>query len=566
VALLLHDPPTDLSRFWGVFWVDVSTTGTAERSFLDVAQKLSIPAQTWDDARLGITNLKHPWLLVLDNADDPIVDYQDYSPDGILGVVMLTSRNHECQQYATVKSIALEGLSNKEAQELLLKVARVPPDQYGVHAEDAIMVASLLHSHPLALIQAGAYVSRGHCTLAEYPVVFTQQRQRLLGFRLAQGQSRYRDVYATFEASADILQSSRAEAAADALQLLPVLATCGPSRLPLLLFEAGWKGAQSISSSNADDDEVIKLTPWHVSHLLPLMQIDTNAWDSFRLIEAISLLKAFSLVSTDTHSGFLSVSMHPLTHAWVRDRQELTEQHKSWITTGCLVAMSRDDHVLWRQHGRQLQPHVQSLTGWDISKMFTSEPPMKITYILMNCGWLLYYMQDHAKLFALMQRLLTYLGLDRQTVDRRWLEVYELTAWNLINYGKIKEAVLLLKQVVKIREQILAEDHPDQLASQHALAMAYQANGQVKEAVSLLEQVVKIREQTQAEDHPDRLASQHVLATMYWGLGVCNASLQMMRHVVDIRRQVLDEHHPARINSEAWLSLFEREMVTTQPA
>jgi hypothetical protein len=165
---------TDLSRFRGVFWVDVSTTGTAERSFLDIAEKLSIPAQTWTDARLSITNLKHPWLLVLDNANDPAVDYQDYFPDGTLGVVILTSRNHECQQYATVKSVALEGLSSEEAQELLLKAARVPQGQYSVYGGDANVVVSLLQSHPLALIQAGAYISRGHCTLAEYPRIFTQ--------------------------------------------------------------------------------------------------------------------------------------------------------------------------------------------------------------------------------------------------------------------------------------------------------------------------------------------------------------------------------------------------------
>ena len=185
--------------------MDVSTTGTAKRSFLDVAQKLSIPAQTWDDARLGIANLKYPWLLVLDNADDSAVDYQNYFPVGTLGVVILTSRNNKCQQYATIKTIALEGLPNKEAQELLLKAAHVPQDQYSVHEEDAKTVASLLQFHPLALIQAGAYVSRGHCTLAKYPEVFAQQRRRLLAFRSTQVQLRYRDVYATFEASADIL-------------------------------------------------------------------------------------------------------------------------------------------------------------------------------------------------------------------------------------------------------------------------------------------------------------------------------------------------------------------------
>jgi hypothetical protein len=36
--------------------------------------------------------------------------------------------------------------------------------------------------------------------------------------------------------------------------------------------------------------------------------------------------------------------------------------------------------------------------------------------------------------------------------------------------------VALLKQVVAIQAITLAKAHPDQLASQHALAVAYQAN------------------------------------------------------------------------------------------
>jgi tetratricopeptide (TPR) repeat protein len=77
----------------------------------------------------------------------------------------------------------------------------------------------------------------------------------------------------------------------------------------------------------------------------------------------------------------------------------------------------------------------------------------------------------------------------------------------LYNLGKSKKAVVLLEQVVKIEETILAEDHPDQLALQHELGSTYEANRQVKEAVVLLEQVVKIHKTTLAEDHPDRLAS-----------------------------------------------------------
>ncbi|KAK0726407.1 hypothetical protein B0T21DRAFT_268209, partial [Apiosordaria backusii] len=67
-----------------------------------------------------------------------------------------------------------------------------------------------------------------------------------------------------------------------------------------------------------------------------------------------------------------------------------------------------------------------------------------------------------------------------------------------------KDAITLLKQVVAIKAKTLAEDHPSRLASQHALAGAYEANGQVKDAIALLEQVVAIRKRVLAEDHPDR--------------------------------------------------------------
>jgi hypothetical protein len=80
----------------------------------------------------------------------------------------------------------------------------------------------------------------------------------------------------------------------------------------------------------------------------------------------------------------------------------------------------------------------------------------------------------------------------------------------------------MLEHVVKIHKTTLAEDHPNRLASQHELAIAYQSSGQVQEAVKMLEDVVKIEEATLAEDHPSRLASQRALDIVYrlavqWG-------------------------------------------------
>ncbi|OQV11207.1 hypothetical protein CLAIMM_15076 [Cladophialophora immunda] len=142
------------SLLWGVFWVDVSTASLAEHGFLDIASRLKIPIQTWEDGRQGLANIQRPWMLVLDNADDPNLDYQDYLPVGPFGVVVLTSRNEECEQYATAERVALEGLPISEGRKLLLKAARVADVQrHALDIADQIVVQ--FQSHPLALIQAG---------------------------------------------------------------------------------------------------------------------------------------------------------------------------------------------------------------------------------------------------------------------------------------------------------------------------------------------------------------------------------------------------------------------------
>ncbi|KAF2008261.1 hypothetical protein BU24DRAFT_382136, partial [Aaosphaeria arxii CBS 175.79] len=71
----------------------------------------------------------------------------------------------------------------------------------------------------------------------------------------------------------------------------------------------------------------------------------------------------------------------------------------------------------------------------------------------------------------------------------------------LVKEGRIAEAVGWLEESCSQRAR-LDEDHPSRLASQRALAAAYEANGQVKEAVKLLESVVAIEAEVLAEDHP----------------------------------------------------------------
>lgn len=81
--------------------------------------------------------------------------------------------------------------------------------------------------------------------------------------------------------------------------------------------------------------------------------------------------------------------------------------------------------------------------------------------------------------------------------------------------GQVGKAVELLEHVATVQEKVLAEGHPDRLASQHELALAYEADGQVGKAVELLERVVAVEARVLRDDHPSRLLSQSALADMY---------------------------------------------------
>ena len=366
-------------------------------------------------------------------------------------------------------------------------------------------------------------------------------------------------MYATFEASADALSSSGNETAGDARELLPILAVCGPSRLPLDLFEAGWKKGKTVSPDTSIPVKGYNtfLTAWHASRLPSLLSSDTDTWDSFRLVEAVHLLKSFSLVSTDTSDGCMSVSMHALVHAWARDRQSKDEQHAAWLKMGCLVALSSSDGALWRDRARQLQSHLRALTSWEMVTMFGSEPVSMIVSILDWCGVRFETMRDDTMLSRLLQKLFEYLRIVESKVDEEWLPLYFVAGRNLQNCGRPQEAVKMLEGVLEIRvqRQKWEKNNKVRLDTQLSLTQAYKRIGQLEKAMVMLEEVVRIRRQTLAEDDQDRLTSELELAMSYVANGETERPMMMLEEVVRINKQILAEDHPELLASQYALGM-----------
>ena len=464
----------------------------------------------------------------------------------------MTSRNPECSRYGTIDTHALKGLDETEAQDLLLNAIGKPEQLTAVDKASAPQVAELLGYHALALIQAGAYVARGHCSLSEYAQVFRIQREQLLKFHPLQAQSRYRHVYATFEASAQTLEQSSEEAAKDALDLLSVMSMMNYSPLPLSLFETAWAGARKVITDMEEDDEVRHLSTWHVDLLISLIQPKSEKWSSFRLIEACHQLESLSLISINASGSTTTTSMHPLTHAWARDRQERQSQDRFYISTGAIIALSAFEKGFWLTQGSSLKPHLDSWLERDIQTLFSGRPPLMASRIVYQCGWILYYMRDDNNLYTLLDKTFATLGIDKALACEPWLPLYELLALNSTHVGAISQAVELLEQVVKIRES-LAENDPARLRFLHLLAAAYSMDGQIERAVPILEHVVKIQEYL-PENHPDRIAPQHELARAYHVDGQIGKAVQILEQVVKIQTS-LSENHPNRLISQHELAI-----------
>lgn len=508
--------------------------------------------ETLAEARQNLANCKHPWLLILDNADDPRMDYGNYIPTGRYGAILLTSRNEACSRHATAGHINLEELTLEEAVHLLLQVSKMDSR----YEQDARTVAKLLGSHPLALIQAGTYVmNRPGCTFAAYIKIYEKNRPHLLKYNVNQAQSRYHDVYTTFEVSVELLDSLGTEESKDALQLLAIMSMLGQNRLPFSFFEDVWNGAKKWAAEPPDDQtSLTELTQWHKDQIPSLFQVDKEEWDFDRISEAMRVLKESALISLDTVDEITNVSMHPLIHAWAHDRQTQEQRCQSWLAATCIIAMVLEDSEYWVEQNRHLQPHLQAIVAEETSLMFDYVPQVNLGRLLLkHCGWL-YLAKDSTSMNLLFNKMFCGLKLSNEIVTRQWVYMYYLYGMFLIDCGKSEKAVEVLEQVVEQEE--LAQDHPDSLLSQHALASAYRYNGQVKEAVELLKDVVKIREKL-AENDPLRLTSQHSLAIAYQQNGQVKEAVELLEHVVKVEEKLVEDR-PERLASQHELAIAYR--------
>lgn len=547
-----------------MFWVDVSSPDIAKSEFIITAEMLGRTVDSVEGACRLLANTRKRCLLILDNADDPHFDYNVYLPSSMQGAVIITSRYAECKRFSTIGWEPLADLDLLDCMELLLEAAGIPKEHWEAKAKTARDIVDLLQSHTLALVQAGAYIGRPTCKIEDYPRKFKQQRARLLKFSSTQTRSRYGNVYATFEASAGVLSQ-------DALDLLRVVSALSYSFLPLSLFESAWRGSQQARGRVADSRPGLGdlsswdvsqpygvtdmtgsevgldvLNQWHVAQLPAFVCPQDTEWNADRLHEAISELQALSLITCTEKESTSEISLHPLVHAWARDRQGIEARKASWLAAGCVFTLAELGSLERTEVKHALQPHIQSWADEKIKRNLSCGIQRNMVALVWSCGWMLVQMRDDLRLGGLLRALFESAGCDLDRPQDVLAPLYHLYAQSHCLNRNVQLAVHFAERVVEIRKRHLDERHANRLAGEHLLAAAYLVNGQIQEAVEIYEHVVEVRS-TLAETHPHRLASQHELGGAYLSKGKAEEAIKMLKHVGEVLSTTLPEMHLDRL-------------------
>lgn len=574
-------------RYTAIFTIRAASQQTIQDSYCRIAElALGDLEPTENAGRHFLSKLEGPWLLIIDNADDPRYELNGLLPHAENAHILVTTRNPDFRGKAAVGSHELRGLEQEYALHLLLAEAGIPRPWDISITEAGNLITQTLGYLAIALVQAGISIYKEICRLEEYLDFFSESRNKLVEKkRLAQltaetddlDDSDSLEVYATFDISYKFLLARRTEESLDALDLLKVLSFFHFERIPRELFSravANRLRAQKTSKSSSrtiiDGLKNSLLRRAQPPRPLPrFIRDEQEKHNTFRVRKAIAELRSLSLVSSDGDY----ISLHPLVYHWARDKLSAMEA-PVWAAAALntiLEAVSlppegsseadgkfhRDilPHlaVCLEKHSGPISPTTSGMRPLHVwaAKLFQPTRLLIIRDEVQNaakCGWVFAERGQFQKAATYLEpteaTLTSLLGVEHEKtmVARLGLAgVY----WGL---GRLDKAIELQKSVANARSKILGEMHEQTLQARDHLGKSYWLDGQYQKALDLQQETAERMKCTIGPGHRlyrETLAALDNLGVTLGAWRRFRESLQIHREVLAAREKILGEptHH-----------------------
>lgn len=552
-------------RFWGVFWIDASSDETAQHSFKEIAQIGGVDTNI-NAAKTWLSSLERPWLLVIDNADDPNIPVERYFPGGERGHILVTTRNPFLKNFGTVGegSCELERLEEDDAVSLLLKQAQEPSPWNSSARLHAAQIARVLGYLPLALVYTGKAIAKGLTTLEDCVNYFDNIWDSI---RLESKRSGHvveeagKSVFAPYDAMYQDLDRQNTQSARDAIELLKLFSFLHHENIRIDFITKAAKNSPATearlrheyeekehgSFAHGQNTVIPQPKPWgrrigewivqvvaqyqdrgYPTLPVALRDDNVNSFSVHRLRTALSILTQMSLIIHRRMNDQDVYSMHPLVHRWVRERPQMSIGERGLWCQAAITMLNQcvplpplggaDSDLELRRH---LLPHLDYVQKFqkEIQANFEKNQRTRILPFI----WLLRTPSiDRAKAlqFAKFSRVYSECGrfqdaemlqvkVKNYLTEMLGLEDERTTLIMLALSGtywqlsRINEATALLNQALEICTNSLGPSHHRTLKVMDELGRSQCFRGRFKEALKLHQDALSGMERILPPDHTD---------------------------------------------------------------